>query len=413
MLVQTPETAAAEIKLHSHSIKGVTDEGGLIITSPTGREITYPPEVVAKRLLNNFAETSLPNGFLGISATLSRELQSVNRQQAADAVKFLWAGVMVARDLDPNFDAPDKTLGDKLQAAHSVIEAAGRALLTFEGYQTEAAQHNFLQTVLATSGEYLAQGLFNSYLNPGAKGQLLELLRKTTDIALVNIAGQIPSEVIEQGAANLKLAEEAMAETKQAIPRAQIETQKQRVGLGVKKDEARETAQRLKAEGRLIEEGGRQELHEKALKNFAILIRENSAAFGGWWKETLAEFVEGSREFFFDPADGLVVKASDSTGKAWSAFIENVSLPTAAGFGIGSSIGMIAGFNLGLGIVKVLPESLVGAEKPILWIPTALLGIGLGSGGGYLGFMTKEWISKKMVKKDIDLDEFGNLGDEE
>src|SRR3989338_2917418 len=137
---------------HIHSLGDLTPDGGLKVTTPKGREIVYRPEEVADKLLQNFRnkELSMPDAFQSIAAALSSQLQAVNREQAGDAMKLLWAGVAIARELDPNFDGETRTLEQKLTDAGKVIDSAGKALVHLERYQTIAAQHDYLQNVLAT-----------------------------------------------------------------------------------------------------------------------------------------------------------------------------------------------------------------------------------------------------------------------
>ena len=56
----------------------------------------------------------------------------------------MWAGVNIARNLDPNFDNQERTLEQKLADGRKVIDAAGGALITLEKYQTEAAPNQFI-----------------------------------------------------------------------------------------------------------------------------------------------------------------------------------------------------------------------------------------------------------------------------
>ena len=387
---------------HIHSLGDLTPDGGLKVTTPKGREIVYRPEEVADKLLQNFRnkELSMPDAFQSIAAALSSQLQAVNREQAGDAMKLLWAGVAIARELDPNFDGETRTLEQKLTDAGKVIDSAGKALVHLERYQTIAAQHDYLQNVLATSAEYLAQGLFNSYLTPGARGQLMELLRKTINLALINIAGEIPSEVAERGAANVKLVEDTMAAAKESRPRARIETGQHQLNLEVGKEKVVDMRKKLADDRNHAERLRIQELNERRLNQLGNWTREQAGAFGNWWKETFGETVEGAKELFFNPQEGLIVRSFDSIGRAWNSIAKHVSTPLVAGLGIGGSVGVTVGLNLGTATLKAV-ETIVdipGIESPVIWIPTALMGLGLGAGGGYIGYQLDEWLKNRTKK---------------
>lgn len=383
--------------LHSHSIGGLNPDGGLKVITPKGKEIIYRPDEIAGKLLQRFQEPQMPDVLQSIATTLSSELQAVNREQAGDAIKLLWAGVMIARDLDPDFDAESRTLEAKLQDAEQVIDSAGRALVDLERHQTVAAQHDFLQNVLATSAEYLAQGLFNTYLNPGARGQLLELLRKTTNLALLNIAGEIPPEAAQRGAEHIRLAEETMAVAKESRGRAKIGTDLEKLNLIANRDKVDDMKKKLADERTQAERLRLQELNERRLNQLGKWAREQAGAFGGWWKETIGEALSGTKELLFEPEEGLIVRSFDSVGKAWNVVAEHVSTPLVAGLGIGGSVGVTVGFNLGIGTLKAIETvmEVSGVEGAVIWIPTALMGLGLGAAGGYIGYKLDEWIKSR------------------
>lgn len=382
---------------HIHTVSELTPDGGLKVTTPKGREVIYKPEEVAQTLLRRFEDQDMPNGLQSVAAALSSQLQAVNRAQAGDAMRLLWAGVTIARDLDPNFDAEGRTLEVKLQDAEKVIDSAGRALVGLERHQTVAAQHDFLQNVLATSAEYLAQGIFNTYLNPGARGQLLELLRKTTNLALLNIAGEIPPEAAARGAENIRMAEETMALARESRPRAKIGTKMEGLDLEAGKEKVRDMKRKLDDERVHADRLRLQELNERRLNQLGKWAREQAGAFGGWWKETVGEALSGTKELFFEPEEGLVVRFFDSIGKSWNVVAEHVSTPMVAGLGIGGSIGVTFGFNLGIGTLKAVEAvmEVSGVEAAVIWIPTALMGLGLGAGGGYIGYKLDEWIKSR------------------
>lgn len=387
----------SSLALHSHSIGGLNPDGGLKVITPKGKEIIYRPDEIAGKLLQRFQEPQMPDVLQSIATTLSSELQAVNREQAGDAIKLLWAGVMIARDLDPDFDAESRTLEAKLQDAEQVIDSAGRALVNLERHQAVVAQHDFLQNVLATSAEYLAQGLFNTYLNPGAKGQLLELLRKTTNLALLNIAGEIPPEAAEKGAKHIRLAEETMAVARESHGRAKIKTQIEKLNLTTGKHEVEDVRKKLADERIHAERLRLQELNERRLNQLGKWAREQAGAFGGWWKETIGEALSGTKELLFEPEEGLIVRSFDSVGKAWNVVAEHVSTPLVAGLGIGGSVGVTVGFNLGIGTLKAIETvmEVSGVEGAVIWIPTALMGLGLGAAGGYIGYKLDEWIKSR------------------
>lgn len=397
---RTENTEISSFALHAHSVGGLDSEGRLTVITPSGKEIIYRPDEIAGKLLQRFREPQMPDVLQSIAATLSSQLQAVNREQAGDAMRLLWAGVTIARDLDPDFDAEGRSLEAKLQSAEQVIDSAGRALVNLERHQTVAAQHDFLQNVLATSAEYLAQGLFNTYLNPGARGQLLELLRKTTNLALLNIAGEIPPEAAERGAKNIKLAEETMAVARESRGRAKIGTELEKLDLTAGRDKVEDMKKKLADERTHAERLRLQELNERRLNQLGKWIREQAGAFGSWWKEAIGEALSGAKELFFEPEEGLIVRSFDSVGKAWNVVAEHVSTPLVAGLGIGGSVGVTVGFNLGIGTLKAIETvmEVSGVEGAVIWIPTTLMGLGLGAAGGYIGYKLDEWIKSRGPK---------------
>ena len=391
------EITAENNHSHLHQIIDYQEGGGLKVRTPSGKEITYSPQQVAGRLTKEFGETIGQDIFISTAARLSTELQAVNRQQASDALRLMWAGVNIARNLDPNFDNQERTLEQKLADGRKVIDAAGGALITLEKYQTEAAQYDFIQTVLNTSAEYLAQGLFNTVLTPGAKGEMLEILRKTAALAVVMMAGRTPEDVMERGAANLKIAKDAVAEAGEAPKRAALVTQSEKLKVTQLKEGIGEAKRRAAIERDHLRNVRGQELRERKMEHLVGTTGGITSRAANWAKDTTKEIFHGARDFLLDSDEGLVVKISNTVGKAWSLVAENISTPTAAGIGFGGALGVTAGFKLGSGLVIALEGATLSSslETAVFWLPTIFMGIGLSAAGGYAGRRLSMWVKDR------------------